>query len=228
MKSLSGWLLAACLLAACSDPSEGPPLGPFPALAKNASDAPFALAAPSSRSPAPFTFTSSNPAVATVDGATVVIHGPGETVITASQAAIGSYGPTHASATLTVKAGPACTSPATPQNGQCVAPPSGLAVDGGTATWMAIDHTDTWEHARDFCAGSIIDGSSGWHQPTSAQLAEFYGSKRVPANGWKLGDSWSSTAGNNGTGSSHVIVNLADGASAQRPDTETAYVSCVR
>jgi pyrimidine deaminase RibD-like protein len=54
-------------------------------------DAPFDLTAPVSKSDGAFTYTSSNPAVATVTGSTVTIVGDGTTTITATQAATATY-----------------------------------------------------------------------------------------------------------------------------------------
>lgn len=51
----------------------------------------FDLANPQSPSAGAFTFTSSDPDVASINGRTVTLHAEGETVITATQAAAGSY-----------------------------------------------------------------------------------------------------------------------------------------
>ena len=63
----------------------------------------FALVAPSSNSNGAFTYTSSNPAVATVQGNTVTIVGLGDSVITASQASTASY--SNASIVATMRVG---------------------------------------------------------------------------------------------------------------------------
>jgi hypothetical protein len=226
MKRITTLLALACLLAACGAPEEGPPLGAFPALSKKDVDASFTLVAPSSRSPAPFVFTSSNPAVATVDGAVVTITGPGETTISASQPRAGSFGPTRTAATLTVTA--TCVSPAVVANHACTAPVS----DATAATvhgliFARVLHTDTWAHARDFCAGTVIDSVGNWRLPSQAELADLATSGAIAGHQWTLGSAWSSTAAgsmNNG----HMTVDLASGAKADRADTDKAYVSCVR
>jgi hypothetical protein len=51
----------------------------------------FTINAPTSNSSGAITYTSSNPAVATIVGTTVHLVGPGTTTITATQAADGSY-----------------------------------------------------------------------------------------------------------------------------------------
>lgn len=51
----------------------------------------FELANPQSPSSGAFTFTSSDPEVASISGRTVTLHAEGETVITATQAAAGNY-----------------------------------------------------------------------------------------------------------------------------------------
>lgn len=51
----------------------------------------FELPLPQSTSPAGFSYISSNPAVATLAGRTVTLHGEGSTIITATQAASGPY-----------------------------------------------------------------------------------------------------------------------------------------
>ena len=102
---------------------EGPPLGDFPAMTKKETDASFTLVAPSSDSPATFKFTSSNLSVATINGAVVTIKGVGETIITASQDSIGSFGPTHKSTTLTVTAVP-CDAGSVRMDGVCTPIPT--------------------------------------------------------------------------------------------------------
>jgi hypothetical protein len=226
MKRILGWLLMMCLMAACSDPDQGPPLGPFAAITKTTADKPFEIVPPSSRSPAPFTYTSSDLAVATIAGSVVTITGPGVTTITATQARIGSYGPTSASTTLTVT--PACIPPATLSNKACVAPATGATmVTANAYAWMGVSKLDTWDHARDFCASSTIEGVSGWHQPTADELAALHKSGAIDGHGWSVGPTWSSTAGA-ASSANHVAVDLASGVGAERGNATSAYVSCVR
>jgi hypothetical protein len=226
MKRMIGWLAMAMLLVACGgSPDHGPPLGPFAAISKTEADPPFNIVPPSSKSPVPFTYTSSNPKVATIAGSLVTIQGPGESVITASQAADGQWGPTSASTTLTVSA---CVPPATKVNNQCVAPTTAATIfHSSTLAWMGVSHDDTWANARDFCR-STIEGQNGWRQPTSKELTDLQASGLLPngSQGWTLGATWSSDAGA-GAGS-HKVVDLSSGGAAERGDTVKAYVSCVR
>src|SRR4051812_31122743 len=104
MKRIVGWLFLLCLVVACSEPDEGPPLGPFAAITQNGTDPPFNIVPPTSKSPAAFSYTSSDTKVATIAGSLVTIRGPGQSTITASQGGTGGYGPTSASTTLTVTA----------------------------------------------------------------------------------------------------------------------------
>ena len=85
-------------------------LSNFSVPSKNMGDAPFALSAPVSNSDGAFTYSSSNPAVATVSVVVVdvvvmvlvTIVGAGSTTITATQAATASYGSNSINATFTV------------------------------------------------------------------------------------------------------------------------------
>jgi hypothetical protein len=79
-----------------------PELSNFAVPSKNLGDAPFALTDPVSNSTGAFTYTSNNPAVATISGSTVTIVGAGTTTITATQAVTASYGSNSISATFTV------------------------------------------------------------------------------------------------------------------------------
>ncbi len=69
-------------------------------------DAPFTITAPTSNSTGAFSYTSSDPTVATVIGNTVTVVGGGTTLITANQAPAGSYVAGSAAATLTVNFAP--------------------------------------------------------------------------------------------------------------------------
>lgn len=75
-------------------------------------DAPFNLTAPTSNSAGAFTYTSSNTAVATVSGNTVTVIGAGTSVITATQAANGSYTSGSITTNLVVSGGPTVVAPA--------------------------------------------------------------------------------------------------------------------
>ena len=245
MKGILGWLVVACLVAACGGSGGGPPLGDFPAMTKKETDLPFTLVAPSSKSPAAFKFTSSNALVATIDGTVVTIKGPGETIITASQDEIGSFGPTHKSTTLTVTAVPCdtgntridgvctpiptCIYPATRIGNKCVAPTSsGTAVSFGGRAWMPVTTADTWANARAYCSGTLIEGTTGWRLPTDVELTDLYASGQIAGHGWTLGNTWSGMMGSTAQVVSHVAVNLATGTSSERGDTTGSYVSCVK
>jgi hypothetical protein len=246
MKGFFACLLAvcmACLVLGCSDPGSGPALGDFPAITKSLTDAPFTITAPTSRSPAAFSFSSSNEAVATISGTTVTIKGAGSSTITASQPSLGSYGPTSKSTTLTVSGvscetgnvlvngvcTPAanCVSPATIVNNQCVAPASSAtSFPSGSLIWVGVTFTGTWTQARDFCANSVIDNVGSWRQPTQVELANLVSSGVIAGKNWVRDDTWTSTAGTDSA--THVVVNLNTNVAAPRGDAMNAYVSCVK
>lgn len=86
-------------------PATLPPatVGVFTVPAKNVGDPNFTLTPPTSNNTSPFTYTSSNTAVATiVSGNQVHIVSGGTSVITASQVTDGTYGPASRTATLVV------------------------------------------------------------------------------------------------------------------------------
>jgi hypothetical protein len=237
MKHLFGCLLLACLLIGCGDPDVGPPLGDFPAITKAATDPAFQLVAPGSRSPAPFTFTSSNAAVATIDGATVTIHGEGVSTITAAQPAQGSFGPTSKTTTLTVTATgeacpagstrvdgvckPACENAGTRVGNDCIA---ARTVTTATMIWAGVNRSDTWTNAAAFCKNTLINNVRGWRQPTAVELAALAASGILADKGWTLGVTWTSSAADFG----HAAVDLRTGAAARQEDGAPAYVSCVK
>ena len=248
MKRIVGWLFMLCMVVACSDPDQGPPLGAFAAIKKTETDAPFNIVPPSSKSPAAFTYTSSNPAVATIAGSLVTIRGPGESTITAAQAAIGGWGPTSASTTLTVTAVPCatgsvringacavvpnCVAPAVLTNNQCVLPASTppvtlVTVPSQALAWMGVSFASDWTKARDFCATITVDGRPTWRQPTTAELKGLVESGEIAGHNWSVGNTWSSDMGTASSQPSHVVVDLATGAETERADVAGAYVSCV-
>ena len=96
------------------DTATAPTLGEFTVAAKVLGDAPFTLTAPTSNSAGAFTYTSSNPSVATISGNTVTVVGAGTSTITATQAANGIYGSASATAQLVVTVPPLSTAAPTP------------------------------------------------------------------------------------------------------------------
>lgn len=91
-----------------------PTLTGFSVPAKLLGDAPFTLSAPTSPSAGSFTYESGNTNVATISGTTVTVVGAGTSVITARQAAAGSYGAGSTTATLVVSYPPPATAATTP------------------------------------------------------------------------------------------------------------------
>jgi hypothetical protein len=247
MKRIVGWLFMLCLVVACSDPDQGPPLGPFAAIAKTETDAPFSIVPPTSKSPAGFSYTSSKPEVATIEGSVVTIRGPGQSTITASQGSVGGWGPTSATTTLTVTAVPCetansvringvctavpnCIFPAVLTNNVCVAPPptNATTVTANSLTWAGVSNSDVWANADAFCVGSTIGGQTGWRMPTRDELIALQQSGLIAGHNWMLGNTWSSDRDTTAGAASHVAVNLATGAVTDRADTAFSYVSCVR
>ncbi len=99
-----------------------PTFGSFTVPAKTVGAAAFTLTAPTSNSAGAFTFTSSNTNVATISGTTVTVVGAGTSVISATQAAAGSFGSGSTTANLVVT-GPSAPTSAAPN------PPTRVATD---------------------------------------------------------------------------------------------------
>jgi len=94
--------------------SNAPTLSNFSVAPKFFGDAPFVLTPPTSNSAGAFTYSSSNTSVATISGSTVTIVGIGSSIITANQAAAGSYGTGSIAATLVVTTAPPPTAAPNP------------------------------------------------------------------------------------------------------------------
>ncbi|MCX6209132.1 MAG: T9SS type A sorting domain-containing protein [Bacteroidetes bacterium] len=91
-----------------------PTLSGFSFATKFTNDAPFKITAPTSNSNGAFSYTSSNTNVATISGDTITIVSAGTSIITANQAADGSFAAASTTATLTVTFAPPTDAPATP------------------------------------------------------------------------------------------------------------------
>jgi hypothetical protein len=221
-------LAAACalsLLAACGGSGEGVPLGEFPAISKTEGDAPFELKPPTSKSPAAFSYESSDQKVATIAGSVVTVLAEGTTTITARQGSLGSYNPTSTSAVLTVKAR-TCATGAVRKEGLCVPPDSAAKpVLRNGVTWTpAITAVKlTWADADAYCKAISYQGKTGWALPGRSELADLFSSGALNGQGWTPGDTWSATAD---TDKTHLAVDLATGTAASLMSDNKLYVSC--
>lgn len=127
-------------------------VGPFSVAAVDYGAAPFTLTAPTSNSPGAWTYTSSNPAVASVSGNTVTVVAGGSTTITARQAAAGSYGPSTVTATLTVN-------PINPTVGSWASMTKAVG-DTATLTPPSSTSSGTWTYAISDATAATIVGST--------------------------------------------------------------------
>lgn len=113
---------------------------------------PFTLTAPTSSSPGAWSYTSSNPAVATVAGNTVTVLAGGSTTITATQAASGSYGPTSVTATLQVR-------PIDPVVGAWTEPSKVVGV-AATLTPPSSNSTGAWTYTVSDASAATVTGAN--------------------------------------------------------------------
>ncbi|MCC2962464.1 hypothetical protein LK540_18715 [Massilia sp. IC2-278] len=225
-KRLLSLTAAAALLVLSACGGHGVELGDFTVPNKVEGDPPFDLTPPSSKSPGAFTFTSSNPQVASIAGRTVTVHLAGTTTITASQPEVGSYNPTSTSTVLTVTER-VCEAPSVRQNGQCVAPATTAGfVTRGEIVWMPASFVLDWAKADAFCKNTTIQGKTGWKLPTQADLAALIESGQLTGQGWTTGDAWTADAGA-GAGT-HVTLNLGSSAPTAGGSDVKAYVTCMR
>ncbi|MET0981906.1 MAG: hypothetical protein ABWY02_07390 [Telluria sp.] len=216
---------ALFLLASCGG-NDGVELGPFPALTATEGDPPIKLTAPTSKSPAAFFYTSSNPSVGRIEGDTIIVGVVGTSTITAQQGEKGSYYPTSTSTTLTV-AKRVCEAPTVLENGVCVTPPTTASyVTTGALSWMPAWFGRTWAQADAFCKGEKINGSNGWRLPTQFELTTLAASGELAGKGWAMLDTWTSDAG--AAAKQHFTVNLSTRATMSLADENKAYVTCVR
>ena len=217
---------AAVLLVLSGCGGHGVELGTFTVANKVEGDAPFELTAPSSKSPGAFTFTSSNPQIASIAGKTVTVHLAGTTTITASQPEVGSYNATSTSTVLTVTER-VCEAPSVRVNGQCVAPASTAGyITRGDTVWMPAENLATWAKADAYCKTTTIQGKTGWKLPAQADLKALIDSGQLDGQNWASGDAWTAEAGS-GSGT-HVALALAGGTSKSFGAELKAYVTCMR
>ena len=216
---------ALFLLASCGG-HDGVELGAFPAINKTEGDAPFKLTAPTSKSPAAFSYTSSDTGVATIAGDTVTILKAGTSTITAQQGRMGSYYPTSTSALLTVAPRP-CVEPGTRVDSVCVAPTATASyVQSGARTWMPTSFVATWANANDYCKNTKINGSTGWRLPTEFELTQLVASAGFAGKGWAVDTAWTSNAGT--AEKQHLAISLGTNAATSVADDSKAYVTCVQ
>jgi hypothetical protein len=221
-------LAAACtltLLAACGG-GDGVPLGEFPAMTKTEGDTPFELKAPTSKSPAAFSFESSDTKVATINGNMVTVLAAGFTTITARQGSLGSYNPTSTSALLTVKERTCVAGAVRNKSGLCV-PPDSTAHDltRNGLSWLPPRSTVklSWSEADAYCKAVSYQGKTGWALPGRSELMELATSGALAGQEWPLGDTWSATAD---TATSHSAVDTTTGTIASLMSDNKLYVTC--
>ena len=155
-----------------------------------------------------------------------VMVGPGSTELTVTAVPCGT-GQTRIDGVCT--AIPTCISPATLSANRCVAPASSAAtITSGNRIWMGVTNSYTYQDAKAFCEGSVIEGQTGWRLPSSAELTALYASAAYAGKNWVLGNTWTGTLGTTASSTSRVTVDLATGTVLERAETAGSYATCVR
>lgn len=231
-----GLMLAASASTAAAEPvyqmqmaSKGlrspliaPTLGPF-AIASRVVGSDFQLTAPTSNSSGAFSYTSSDPSVASITGDWVTVLKAGTTVVTARQAATATHDSASTSANFTVQA----------------PLPAGYASHGGL-TWVRPNERLNHADAVSYCSTRTFNGSTGWRLPTWTELqglTENRAQLDLAGKGWPMAMSQpygllrSSTPNPNSPGY-RMGCRLSTGAcNVSQPDSNAAYegyVTCVK
>jgi len=131
-----------------------PTITGFSIPAKLLGDAPFAITPPTSNSPGAFSYSSGNTAVATISGDIITIVGAGTSIITATQAASGSFVSGTATSTLVVTYPP---------------PPAAAAVPSKLPADVLSLYSDSYTNV----AG--INWNPGWGQSTAVSEITYSG-----------------------------------------------------
>ena len=145
-------------------------------------DAPFTITPPTSNSLGAFSYSSSNPAVATVSGNTITIIGVGSAIITATQAALGAYGSGSASASLVVTYRPPTTAAPTPTKPAANVISlysnayTNVPVDTWSASWDNADLSETTIAGNDTkkYANLIVSGTEFTTTTVNATSMEYF------------------------------------------------------
>jgi hypothetical protein len=144
-------------------------LSNFNNINKTFNDPPFDLTPPTSNSPGAFTYTSSNPLVATISGITVTIVGVGTCTITATQAAYSNYTSGSISALLSVNK-------ATPNLKDFSIPPKTFQTD---KTFTLIppnsDSPGAFTYTSNNTSVAMVDNNSGLVTIVGASGSRSYG-----------------------------------------------------
>lgn len=104
--------------------------------------------------------------------------------------------------------------------------PPGFVNQGGLR-WAPdnLVATANWSAADAYCAGTAIEGQTGWRLPTVAELQSLQSSGAATNQGWALGGIWASNFHSSGN---HWFVAMVNGNSGSYPDSGTVAFSCVR
>jgi formylglycine-generating enzyme required for sulfatase activity len=139
-------------ISTLSSPPTAPTLGAWTIPSKVYGSAPFTLKSPTSTSKGAWSYTSSDPAVATVSGSQVTIVGAGSALITATQAAAGNYLSATTSATFTV-------APAVPKLGTFMIPTKGYGSGPVSLTPPTSSSKGSWSYASSDSSVATVSGS---------------------------------------------------------------------
>jgi hypothetical protein len=112
--------------------------------------------------------------------------------------------------------------------------PNGNIVSQGGLLWMPIIYAKNWPDAIAYCSKRTINGQTGWRLPTKGELQTLSSSGAIDGQGWKLGDTWSSTIFIDPITGEHTHlfvkfkgVGIEVGWANWGHDTDDKYVTCV-
>lgn len=165
----------------------------------------FTLTQPTSNSAGAFSYSSSNPSVASVSGTQVTPLTAGTTTITATQAASGAYGAATTSAVLTVQPQPPTVAWGTPNNPAITVGADGLSLSlpstnyGLTAVNTAGKKTTgKWYWEITVLTGSPKNVLLGIHTSTNGYVGGVYAQDNTGTNGAMCGPGYCNAAGTPG------------------------------
>ena len=168
--------------------ASSPTLSNFSIPTHSIGDAPFALIAPTSNSTGAFSYTSSNTSVATISGNMVTITGVGTSIITAKQAAAGTYGTGSINANLVITSPPPATAAPTPP----VRTPANVVslFSGAYTNVAAIDWFPNWGQTTIVSDLNIVGNPTKKYENFNYQGVQFASAVNAAAMNYLHIDIW--------------------------------------